>query len=123
MIALESSPSQCSRSVAERRVDLLGRRERRDQRAWRGCLLMTPGFSHFSSLRVLDVAEHEHERLLFAGRELDLQAVRRDRRPAAGHRVLRLARRDGVRLVEAVVQAEKRLAIGVEAGDRARSRG
>ena len=65
--------------------------------------------------RVLDVPEHEHERLRLAGREVDRELVRADRRPPARHRVARLAFRHHLRLAEAVPEAEEALAVGVEA--------
>ena len=66
-------------------------------------------------LRHLDVAEDEHERPAFAGRELDLELVRGDGRPAVGDGVAGLAGKDRARGVVSGVRAEERLAVGVEA--------
>ncbi len=79
-------------------------------------LLITPGFSHFLLARVLDVAEREDERLLLPRGERHLEAMRRDRLPAARHRIPRLAPHDDLGLVHAVVEPEERLPLGVEAG-------
>ncbi|MNJ51963.1 hypothetical protein D3C77_472790 [compost metagenome] len=57
--------------------------------------------------------------MLLARSQRKLYFVGADRRPAAGHRVRRFAVHDGLRLVKAVVQADKRLAIRIEAVDAA----
>src|SRR3954452_12991796 len=62
--------------------------------------------------RVLDVAEREDEGLLLARSEADVEAVRGDRRPAAGHRLGRLALERDLRLAPVVVETEEGLPVG-----------
>src|SRR6478736_357776 len=103
--------------LVERRAHLLGGGVRRDQLF---CALLVDDARLFPLLvaRVFHVAEYEDELLFFTGSERHFQAVRRDRRPTTGDRVLRLACDRYVRFAEAVVQTDERFAIGVEARDR-----
>ena len=67
-------------------------------------------------LGVLEVAEHERQDAGLARGELDGQAERPDRVPARRDGVARRAGQRDLRLVEAVVLAGERQAVGVEAG-------
>ena len=65
--------------------------------------------------RIFDVAEHEHEGLRFAGASATSSEWDAIGDQPLRDRVLRFALDDGVGLVQPVVQAEERLAVGVEA--------
>ena len=72
----------------------------------------------FLPFRQFDVAEREDERLRLARLQGDGQRMRGDRAPAVRDRVAALPREHGLRPVEAAVEAEERLAVGVEAVHR-----
>src|SRR5579862_56467 len=104
------------RELLHRGGDLLGGGELLDQRV-RWFLVDDARLLPFVITRNLDVAEGEDEGLLFAGRELDVEAMRGDGRPAAGDRLRRGALEGHVGRAPVVVEAEEGLAVGVEARD------
>ncbi len=65
--------------------------------------------------RVLQIAQKKYIRFLLAGRECDVDLVRGDRGPAACHRVCTFAGQNSLRLVRAVVSADKVVADRVKA--------
>ncbi len=77
---------------------------------------MTPGARPLLIFRVLDVTEHEHVTLGLARLQRYLEAVRRNRCPTTGDRVLGNTSAGHVGFAVAVVQAEETLAVRVEAG-------
>ena len=100
------------RGVDRRRVEVA-----RDHRAGRAACRggREPGGSNFASSGFSRVAEHEHELLRLAGRELEPDLVRADRLPAVGDRAGGRAALHGQRPVPAAVRPEERVAVGVEA--------
>mgnify|MGYP006922398467 CR=1 FL=1 len=67
---------------------------------------------------ILDITEHEHEVAALAGPERHLHIMRRHGRPTVSHGVAGLTGNHRLRLVEAVVEAEEGLAVGVKAVNR-----
>ena len=64
---------------------------------------------------VLDISQHEDQVFLLARLQFHLYIMRGDGTPAVGMAIARTAFDDGLRGIEAVVQAHKRLAVGIEA--------
>ena len=100
----------------ERLVDLLRRIKGLENRL-RGLLVDHTLLLPLLLLRNFDVPEREDEVLRFAGLERQVHVVRGDRTPAVRDGIGTLAGRHDLRLIEAVVQSEERLAVRVKAVD------
>ena len=98
----------------ECRVHLLRRIEKVHQGV-RSCLVDAAVGIEFLFLRILHVAEQEHQVPAFAGLQAYLQAMRRNGAPAVGDAAAALAFEHAAGPVEAVVQAQESLPVRVEA--------
>ena len=103
----ESRPSQCARNRSNAAVDRRRLGEARDDVG--------------RALAAVEVREQERERLALAGLEQQVDLVRADRVPAVGDAAGRAAGERHARLVQALVDADERVARGVEAVDGPRA--